>query len=971
MKKIVTVLLVLICLSSVGQTGFDLSKFYKEDGSYGRNYSRGKFNSGLDIVFDTTTNKTGLVRIGTTLWVGNNTYWTLTGGGGSATIDSLLWTTRLRTLYYYDLLASSKENKITVGTNSQYWRGDKSWQTLDKVSVGLPNVDNTSDADKWIASASLQNKIISLGLGNNIYSTGNKAAYFAGSGALTASTVTQSELENLSGSTSNIQTQFGLMLPITSAIATYEPKITATTSADYWRGDKTFQPLNKSAVGLSLVLNVDATNASNVSSGTLPNARLSAVPNSALANSSISFTTGASGTAPNFSSSPISLGGVANINIPLAATGVTSGTVSNTTQTIVGDKTFNGDASIINSTSDLPLINLTNTNTTKAWVTRASTNNTFSFYNKVFEVGGANGNCLLFNGGTNYLESAVGSISAPSAWTVNFWVFPSGANNTNMFYIGDGTNGFQILLDGGFNYPTTKYNRTYVNNYSGPAIAGAWHMVTVTKSSGNSYKVYIDGTLQNTASGSAISTISKLVIGYCSGLPNADLTANSAPTGGKYDQFIFYNVELAATGSNSIATLYNSGTGTATPPLQSNTVIWYEFNEGTMITANSSSTTNYTGTLYNSLGWSLVGGKIPTSSATQDALIIYSKDGVNNGERGQHFFGNTFGGTFLQGRTIRMTAPTETNTSFIHDGNTLLSPANTSQTATASSTLSIVGNVSIGSNTAAPTTGLLVAGKTGLGGATSPTALLHLAAGTASANTSPIKFTITGAVLNTTPEAGAIQVNSSGELFYSPSASTLRKIIYANATTPSNGLLPIGNGTDFTLAAPTGTQGVTITTGSGTLAVGLGAITPTSVNGVTAATMAYVDATSSIQAQIDARAISSSGTYTPTATNVTNITSSTPNITSWTKVGNIVTVFGTVTITATLAVASEVDISLPVSSNLSASTDLNGLGNSDASVASNIVINGDSTNDRAKVLFTALSVGGNGTIYFSFQYKII
>jgi hypothetical protein len=39
-----------------------------------------------------------------------------------------------------------------------------------------------------------------------------------------------------------------------------EPTITATTSADYYRGDKTFQPLNKSAVGLG---NVDNTSDAN------------------------------------------------------------------------------------------------------------------------------------------------------------------------------------------------------------------------------------------------------------------------------------------------------------------------------------------------------------------------------------------------------------------------------------------------------------------------------------------------------------------------------------------------------------------------------------------------------------------------------------------------------------------------------------------------------------------------------------
>lgn len=43
---------------------------------------------------------------------------------------------------------AGKEATITAGSTAQYWRGDKSWQTLDKTSVGLANVDNTSDANK-------------------------------------------------------------------------------------------------------------------------------------------------------------------------------------------------------------------------------------------------------------------------------------------------------------------------------------------------------------------------------------------------------------------------------------------------------------------------------------------------------------------------------------------------------------------------------------------------------------------------------------------------------------------------------------------------------------------------------------------------------------------------------------------------------------------------------------------------------
>lgn len=53
----------------------------------------------------------------------------------------------------YSGLAASKENTITGGTTAQYWRGDKTFQTLDKTAVGLGNVDNTSDANKPVSTA--------------------------------------------------------------------------------------------------------------------------------------------------------------------------------------------------------------------------------------------------------------------------------------------------------------------------------------------------------------------------------------------------------------------------------------------------------------------------------------------------------------------------------------------------------------------------------------------------------------------------------------------------------------------------------------------------------------------------------------------------------------------------------------------------------------------------------------------------
>lgn len=109
---------------------------------------------------------------------------------------------------------SGKEPTITSGTTGQYWRGDKSWQTLDKTAVGLGNVDNTSDASKPI------------------------------------STLTQTALNAKEGT------------------------ITAGTTGQYYRGDKSFQTLNSAAVGLGSVANVDTTNAANITSGLLPLGRL-------------------------------------------------------------------------------------------------------------------------------------------------------------------------------------------------------------------------------------------------------------------------------------------------------------------------------------------------------------------------------------------------------------------------------------------------------------------------------------------------------------------------------------------------------------------------------------------------------------------------------------------------------------------------------------------------------------------------
>jgi len=62
-------------------------------------------------------------------------------------------TTKYPTVNLLKIGLDTKEPTITAGTTGQYYRGDKTFQTLDKTAVGLGNVDNTSDANKPISTA--------------------------------------------------------------------------------------------------------------------------------------------------------------------------------------------------------------------------------------------------------------------------------------------------------------------------------------------------------------------------------------------------------------------------------------------------------------------------------------------------------------------------------------------------------------------------------------------------------------------------------------------------------------------------------------------------------------------------------------------------------------------------------------------------------------------------------------------------
>lgn len=151
-----------------------------------------------------------------------------------------------------------------------------------------------------------------------------------------------------------------------------------------------------------------------------------------------------------------------------------------------------------------------------------------------------------------------------------------------------------------------------------------------------------------------------------------------------------------------------------------------------------------------------------------------------------------------------------------------------------------------------------------------------------------------------------------------------------------------------------------------TLASG-GAVTIPGTLGVTGkitATAAGIDVPTSNLGMV------SSGTYTPTLFNTTNIDASTAFVCQYMRVGNVVTVSGNVNIDFTAPGQTSLGMSLPIASNFANANELGGVASSGVATLNILGILADTTNDRAQ--FDGLTAATiNTAMRFSFTYLIV
>jgi hypothetical protein len=114
-----------------------------------------------------------------------------------------------------------------------------------------------------------------------------------------------------------------------------------------------------------------------------------------------------------------------------------------------------------------------------------------------------------------------------------------------------------------------------------------------------------------------------------------------------------------------------------------------------------------------------------------------------------------------------------------------------------------------------------------------------------------------------------------------------------------------------------------------------------------------------------------SGTYTPTATSITNISSSTTRKCNWSRVGNIVTVCGSVTITTTTNGLTQLGLSLPITSNFGTIYEASGNVIATTTNTHYGTVYSNVANDYVVIEFAHTGTPGADDFRYTYSYEVI